>query len=455
MTGYYHVDNQSAFNALTTTFAGTPLISDNGFEREDFTQELRLNTNFPNPLNFTAGGFYQYATVTNDSNQLGNTLYNLPALLGRFRHNLTIEAVSLFGQANWQATPELEISGGARWTDEKRGNRPFSLTSGVKVPFTIARPTISASNLSPEFTITYIPNDDLTLFASYKKGFKSGSFDLNSLSRQGTDIAFDDEEVEGGEVGLKARLFDRRLTLNLAGYYYEYRGLQVGSSEPDEDNNNLPLVRTLNAGAARVYGIDFDLAYRPSGFDGLNIFFAGAWNNARFTRLEGVPCSGGQTIAQGCDQFFNPVTGRFTAQSLSGQPLVRAPDWQLNFGFDYETRIGRNLDLAFSNANQYSSRYLAGLGQRDDLYQGAFFKFDASLAIRDLRERWELALIGKNLGGELTTGSCNGFNAANAGFFGGQITGGTTRGPAGVDEIACIFDRGREVNIRLTIRPFG
>jgi iron complex outermembrane recepter protein len=75
--------------------------------------------------------------------------------------------------------------------------------------------------------------------------------------------------------------------------------------------------------------------------------------------------------------------------------------------------------------------------------------------VRGPHDRWKLALIGKNLGDTLTTGACGGLNAQGGNLRGGAVTGGTGRGPAGVEEIACFVDRGREVWLRLTLRPLG
>jgi hypothetical protein len=158
-------------------------------------------------------------------------------------------------------------------------------------------------------------------------------------------------------------------------------------------------------------------------------------------------------IAAGCDEVFNPQTGLFTAQDLSGTPLLKAPEWQARFGFDYARPIGYGLTLVVANASQYSAKYGANLSF--PYYQPAFIKTDLSLALQGPRNRWEFAPIGKNLGGALTAGSCFNQNSQNANLFGGQITGGTVRGPAGVDEIACFVDRGREIWLRLTLRPLS
>jgi iron complex outermembrane receptor protein len=116
--------------------------------------------------------------------------------------------------------------------------------------------------------------------------------------------------------------------------------------------------------------------------------------------------------------------------------------------------IGNNLRLAFNDSNQYSSKYLTDLGNRPDFYQGSFIKADMTVALRGPHDSWELAVIGKDLNDALTVGNCTNVNEA-AGYLGGEITGGTTRGPAGVDELGCLVDRGREVWLRLTVKPFN
>jgi iron complex outermembrane receptor protein len=133
---------------------------------------------------------------------------------------------------------------------------------------------------------------------------------------------------------------------------------------------------------------------------------------------------------------------------------VRAPDWEAQLGFDYDFSI-KGYTLTVANENQYSSNYRANLGRRSDFEQSAFFKTDLSLTLKDSRNRWEFAIIGKNLTDKITTHSCSPANIANGAVLGGQITGSTTRGPAGVDELLCFMDRGRETWLRVTFRPLG
>ena len=241
--------------------------------------------------------------------------------------------------------------------------------------------------------------------------------------------------------------------MNIAAYYYEYTGLQVGSTQLAADG--VPIIRTVNAGGAETYGIDFEAAYYPAAIEGMSLNASVNWNHARYTELDNIPCYGGQTIAQGCTQFLIPNTGLFTAQDLSGTQMIRAPEWAANFGFNYELPVGSGMTLALSNNNQFSSEYptFLAIGRPgDDNFQDSFIKVDLGLALEGVDERWEVALIGKNITDEITTSNCTATNFAGAAALGGAITGGTTSGAPGFSETACYTDVGRSVWVRLTYR---
>jgi outer membrane receptor protein involved in Fe transport len=247
------------------------------------------------------------------------------------------------------------------------------------------------------------------------------------------------------------RGLDGRLLADFDAYDYRYTDLQVPAIIIDAFG--VPVQRVVNAGSALVYGVEFDTAYQPAGIQGLSLHGSANWNHARFKSFPNGFCYGGQTIAMGCDQLFYPPYGGFTAQDLSGAPLVRAPAWTAEFGFDYETQITGGLTLIFSNSTQYSSEYRTELAF--PYYQQAYVKTDLSMILRGPRGRWEFAVIGKNLGDKLTAGSCLDQNAEGGNIFNAPNFGKTSNGPAGVNEVACWVDRGREIWLRLTLRPFS
>jgi iron complex outermembrane receptor protein len=443
-SAFYRLRAAGLPNSGLTTSAAPVFAGSAHLRNRVASEELRLTSRFAGTLNFTLGAAYEQGGMQVRVVRIGNTRYGVPAQLESGSNRLDREIYSLYGQGRWKLTRQIEAAFGARWDSERQHDRILGQRTAP-----LPRDRISARRLSPEATLTYRVSAEVIAFAALKRGYKSGSFDILTVTAvaPGEDIAFDDERAQGGETGLKGRLLDHRLAFDLGAYDYRYKNLQVDVTVPGD--RGLPTVRTLNAGAARVYGVEFDVTYRPAAAEGLELHVTGDWSHARFVRFENAPCYGGQTIADGCDRALDPATGLFTAQDLSGRPLSHARDWQVNFGFDYRRQLPDGLALSVSNLNRYVSGYAPNLSY--PYRQGAAIKTDLTLALEGADGRWEAAFIGKNLGGKLTVADCANFSAEDQGF-GGQITGGVGRGPAGVDELACWVDRGREVWLRLSYR---
>jgi outer membrane receptor protein involved in Fe transport len=456
VTGYYNV-RQEVMHLASTVGTAVPIVQDNSFRNRQYTQEVRLTSDFKDkPFNFMVGGFYQDGYMMNHVRVPSNPLlFGGATTLLSAQHKINIESISLFGQVLYKLTDQLELAAGARWTDEHRTHRQFNTVTGTPQPTTLLDPKLSSSNISPEVSLTYTPTDDLTIFASYKQGFKSGSFNSATFINATTPASFNDEKVEGAEAGIKARMLDRSLNVNLAGYYYHYSDLQVGALELQQ----LPAgqgvtyaLRTINAATANVYGVEFDATYSPRAIEGLTLNLAANWNHATYGSFPNAPCGNGQTAAQGCDQLLSDATGRYTAQDLSGRRLVRAPRWNVIGGFDYTMPVGRDMKLVLGGNANYTSRYATTLVDLPGMEQSGFAKIDANLALRGPEDRWELALIGKNLTNKYTTAWCINTNVENATVFGGQVSGGIDNGPAGQDEAVCSVERGRELWVRLSFK---
>jgi iron complex outermembrane receptor protein len=460
-TGYYLVRTVASFNTSNSTYAAPPFWLINNYTRREVTQELRANSDFSGPFNFTVGGFYQNGRVSHVENLPINQAYPFAAFFPKILvHGDTvvrIKSFSLFGQARYQVTPQLEIAAGARWTDEKRNQMVtdfnFNFT-GTTMVIPVGDPKIESKRWSPELTVTYKPADNWTIFSSIKQGWKSGSFLMGGIAAPGQNTAYGDERVRGGELGFKSRLADRRVAFDMAFYHYVYTGLQVGTIETAAATG-VPQARTVNAGKSTITGVEWSVAWRPEQVDGLTLNLNGNYNHGKFNTLNNIPCNPGQTISEGCDQQLNPLTGLFTAQDLSGTPLPQGPRWQVNAGFDYERPVNDHMTVHFNETNSYVSRFLTVPGLREDFYQNGYLKVDASVALRTNDDRWELALIGRNITNKITTANCSSANTANGAILGGDLTGAATHGPAGVGELLCRVENGREVWFRVTFRPLS
>lgn len=487
VTGYYDANSEDQFNAAQSGSSAPAFNSYTDYHREVFTQEVRLASDFRDfPVNFTVGGYYEEVSQFKlGIARLNNTL-PIPPVVGPVflsdgTHDNPTKSISFFGQLLWKITPKLELAGGARWTHEKRKHTYVNLLAS-STPVALAVPVLKSNRVSPELTLTYTPTDDLTIFGALKKGYKSGSHNSSGSFRDGDDSSFGDEKVEGGELGLKARLFNRAVTFNLSGYYYKYSGLQVGAN--GETSEGIITTRTLNAASAKIYGIEADVSYRPP-VDGLTLRLAASYNHARYGQFENAPCWGGQRVQDGCNLDFNRASaaqqvgtgpagavflpdpagpagqngvagyyGFYTSQDLSGRELLRSPDFTATAGFDYEMPVGRSMRLLLAGNMRYSTKYYADILLRNDQLQPSFAKINSNITLYGPEDRWELSLIGNNLTDKLVRNRCSASNTANgvSPFLPAPIKGGTMRNVAGVDEVLCTIDAGREIWVRATFR---
>jgi iron complex outermembrane recepter protein len=455
VTGYYDVklDLLMSGNNVATT---QTLAVTNLFENKQFTQEFRLTSSYKDrPVNYMVGAFFLDGGMSNDLNVMGNILLGLPRVSQHPYFELDIRSYSLFGELTWNINQKLELAGGARWVDEKREEREWNYgpAQGPIGPVARPDPEVSSSNVSPEVTLTYKPTDTVTAFASYRTGTKSGSFNGSSFVPSNRLASFNDEKVKGGELGLKTRTHDGRLTASITLYDYKYEDLQVGAYELAENTGGVPapFLRTLNAAEATVRGVDLDVSYAPAAVNGLTLYAAANFGHARYDSFPNAPCGNAQTIAEGCNLILNPATRLYTAQDLSGKPLVRAPDKSGNIGFSQRIAFQNEMSLTFGGTASYVGEYFVIVPDIPGFTQPSYTKVDANIAISGKNDAWEFALIGRDLSDKITTGYCANTNLQNS-VFGGLITGGPTLGPAGRDEASCNTDRGRQLWARLSMR---
>lgn len=126
VTTYYSLDQAYLFPG-STVGGSVALVADNRFVADQFTQEVRLSTDLSgSPFNFVLGAFYQNAEQSPKVFLIGNTALGLPATLQRLDSFVDIESRSVFGQILWDINPKLELTAGARWTEEERVHSQFN-----------------------------------------------------------------------------------------------------------------------------------------------------------------------------------------------------------------------------------------------------------------------------------------------------------------------------------------
>jgi iron complex outermembrane receptor protein len=405
VTGYYDYDTQSFadFNlgSASQTF-GRELV-----DYRSLSEELRLASRFDGRFNFTTGLYFDDTTLDfsravrlfeappdpetgrTDSWDTGGTTDG--------------KTFSVFVQAEFQVTPTIDVSGGARYSREEKDTtlEAFYASASTGLPF-IDEPIHDAfddDNVSPEVTLRWRPRDGLAAFASYKEGYKSGGSNLSEIAFAGTTsdtIHFESETAEGIELGIKGMTSDRAMSYSFAVYRDTYENLQVSIFDP--------VAVTLhvgNAGKYRVQGAELDLAWEVPTVDDLGLRASVYYNDSEFSDYIGA-CYTGQTIAQGCDEAFNAATGAYTSQDFEGRPGSHAPEWTVLVGADSEFALmGGGLRLGIGVDSRYTSSYYLGETLSPLQRQEEYVDLNAALRLMNATGSWEVALIGRNLLDEL------------------------------------------------------
>lgn len=404
---------------------------------KQLSEELRLSTNYSEGVNFVVGGFVE-------STELETYTQNFATPGPRFDHTIDGSTLSLFASAVYDLTDTVELSGGVRWTEEER---KLSLDrNNVAQPLDPDKATFE--NTSPELTLTWRPHDDLTLFASYREGFKSGGFGTPNLNQAEftapQDFVFEPETVNGFELGMHALALEGQLRMNAAIYDYDYQDLQVNSLD---NSSGVPVIRINNAAAATLQGVEFDFVYEPLRIVGLTVNGAVNYSGSEFDQFD-ASCYIGQTQAQGCNLGFDSASGRYKAQSLAGEALPSNSEWSGNLGLAYTDQLGSTAlryrvatDLSYRSSYNPHPELAPGAEQADVTYVNGSIKLFAE------DERWEVELIGRNLTNEFRAQSAS--NAPATGS--GTLTGSTTAG--GYADLVGYVNRGREILLRVTFRP--
>lgn len=415
VTGYYDFDYVRWDN-----FDGTTLIQFMGVQVENQTtwsQELRLASNFAGPVNFTVGAFYE--SFERDSDNHGKIFaWGFDPVTGQSNNwsgasTVESESMSAFGQVTWNINEQLELTAGARYTDDDRdavqgntyvhGNDAAYAAIGIWCgvpgcdPFfspagTVINSEFDDNQFLPEVTLSYTPTDDVTLWAAYKTGYKAGGFSTNTVvtfGRTGDELTFDAEESEGFEVGVKSVLADGRLLLNANAYVYEFTDQQVSAFDNATTSFNIN-----NAASSESYGIEAESQYVLN--DRVTLRGQFGWNIAEFDEFPNAQCFAGQTEAEGC------VGG---VQDIAGDPLVFAPELSGSLGVDLRIPMGSAVAFQASYDAVYTDDYRVGVDP-SFVTQDSFWRHNARAGVVAQDGSWDVMFVGRNLTDENWIAGC-------------------------------------------------
>lgn len=402
VTGYswFRADINNYFDQQTPAGTVVPNSVFNSYPEHfrQVSQELRLLSPIGRKFEYIVGGYYDSSRY--QLTQLGG--FDIAALnyqgLLRTDFSQFSKSYSLFGQGTYHISDTLRAIGSLRYTNaDKRAGFDGELVYGPFPlrPISKADGSISEDGIDPSITLQWDAHPSAMLYATYGRGSKSGGFVGNTYGTVDSTFTYDPEESESFEVGLKSTLLDGALVLNGAIYETSFKDLQTSVYDP-----NLSTYITGNAASAKSTGIEASLAWIIS--DQFSLNASAAYQDAKYEDYPGAACLASQPLTE-----CNPaIPSSVAANNIAGKPLPYISDFSGNVQLNYTQDLWNDLVLDSVLAVTGRSEYFDSDNQSPTYgLQKGFAKVDLRVQVAPQDERWHVALVGKNLTDEITTGS--------------------------------------------------
>ncbi len=300
-----------------------------------------------------------------------------------------VRTAAVYLHADFDLTDAVTFVGGVRYEDEARELRDLGTFSVGTGPLNFANGTVDGSledrdldsdPVTGKAAIEITPAEDILIYVSYSRGFKSGGFTAyNTLNPTAID-PFRPETLNAFEAGFKSTLAQGAVTLNGAAFYYDYTDQQVQSAIFDAGTNAV-VGRIVNAPESEIYGGELELVWRAA--DWLTLGQTFGYQAGEFTAFTDLDIAA--SIAAGAAETIDRAGQDLGFPNISYQGFIAAEralagGWRASARFDYSYRDDLALPL-LGPAFTVDSYWLA----------------NAEIAVGPDDGRWSLALWGRNI----------------------------------------------------------
>lgn len=411
-------DYSTVFGELVLGGAVAGLVPEGGSRsmsqvtQRSFTQEVRLaSLDAQVPLRWVVGGFFRrshiglsqtvvepgIAALAQDHLGLSiEEVFGTPLLPGGISYH-GVERVeeaqtALFGEAVWRINDRLDALAGLRVT---RSDLNLLVTS--EGPYAGGSLIVPGSRkqreapVTPRFGLAYRPGAKSLIYASMSKGFRIGganppvpsgpcAADLRAFGRAEAPVSYDSDSLWSYEAGLKMASSRLRLSLSMAAFQIDWKGIQQPVMLP-----NCGFSFTDNLGAARSRGFELEAVARPTAKTRLTTGLG--FVDARFRRT----ILGGEDIS----------SGERAVLAGDGDRLPYVPRWTVRIAGEHELALRDRLQGYVRGELQYVGSYRrapseTALGFDQRVYHGEAY---ATVMLRAGIERdgWQLSAFVQNL----------------------------------------------------------
>lgn len=313
-----------------------------------FSQELRIDTEFDGMFNFVAGVYYFQSTYSLDSQDVYVADANRdPAnRVDTFSAGQKVKSYAAFAETYWKITPTTRLTVGGRYTHETKDfhvdkpavtvaeGGPYFCPDPTSAYEPCANPSLSFSRFTPRVSIDQTLAEDIMAYVSWSRGFRSGGWNGRPGSTPDTIGPYDPEQVDSYELGLRTKFWDNRAIVNVTVFQTDYKNKQEDQirSNPVLPSSTITFVE--NAGKARFRGVELETQIRP--IPELHLFGSAGYLEAKY--LEFIDGSGNDVSAD--------------------KQLRYAPEWNASFGGDYTFDLGNDKQLVLGSNIKFVDKYV-------------------------------------------------------------------------------------------------
>ncbi|WP_354694321.1 TonB-dependent receptor [Elongatibacter sediminis] len=369
---YFNIGTMQIVPGLPLDFElgpGVPNYLRTELHNELFAQEVRLHSTNAGPWNWSIGGFYRDTDEFREST----------GVLGDSSDRLTSQQVAVFGEVTRAFLDgALELTAGLRYFNDDVTLQELTRNEPLEPGEQLQTVDDSFDEVTSRLVLSWYANPDMTLYASFGEGFRSGVLQGTNALEVRPDLPNAEPDVlTNYEIGAKGTTAGGRLRYDFALYYLDWEDVQQSLRFlPTSGGQNVPFTATANAGDASGPGVDLGLDFAVT--DSLTLHGSLGWNDLTF------------------DQDIVSPTGEVLF--AGGSRLDQSAEWTGNARMNYAFPFGDSgyrgrLSASWSYSDSLDIRNPAG----QFAYADSIIKSDASFTLTPPSQNLSFTFFVNNL----------------------------------------------------------
>lgn len=371
-------------------------VGDARYVSNQTSLEARLASSGQSRLNWVAGAF-----VYQEKQDSFSDFYQPQGFIDIVVPNQSDKSYAFFGQATYSLTDRFRLTGGLRYTHEKKSQNGYSLIANVPPPTCLAAGatlspgpelpprcrvpntgSTSESNVSWKVGAEFDASSQSLLYANVSTGFKAGGLHIGLAPN-----TYRPEHITSFQIGSKNRFFDNRVQLNLEAFYWKYRDQQIYTfaNVRPAGFSSYP----VNADGW-LKGIEANLIILPTRHDRITI--DAVYEDGKYTRYD----SPAATL------FVPPSTTITIVPAVSLRNVDRPAIPKLNGSATYQHTfpLENGGNVAFDAGIHFETGAWFDLTRRANSYRDAYAMGDLKLTYNAPNDKWSLGAFVTNVTNE-------------------------------------------------------